>query len=78
MKDLAAANSFSTPGGVKDLLDNDKFQNVVLKEVQAAGRKGGLVGIELISGVVLVHEEWTPQNVSLITLYLVIIHFRRC
>ena len=65
MKELAATNSIPAPGGMKDLLDNEKFQDIVLKEVQAAGRRGGLAGIELVSGVVLVHEEWTPQNVSL-------------
>lgn len=65
MKELAATNSIPASGGMKDLLDNEKFQDIVLKEVQAAGRRGGLAGIELVSGVVLVHEEWTPQNVSL-------------
>jgi hypothetical protein len=32
--------------------------------VQDAGKKAGLSGIEIISGIVLVDEEWTPQNVS--------------
>jgi long-chain acyl-CoA synthetase len=64
MKELAAANSIPAPDGIKSLLNNEKFQDIVLKEIQAAGRKGGLSGIELVSGVVLVHEEWTPQNVS--------------
>ncbi len=64
LKQLAASNSIAAPGGMKDLIDNEKFQEIVLKEVQIAGRKGGLVGIELVSGAVLVHEEWTPQNVS--------------
>ncbi|KAK9481163.1 eukaryotic long-chain fatty acid CoA synthetase (LC-FACS) [Lipomyces japonicus] len=39
---------------------------VVRKEVFAqlldAGKRGGLAGIELISGVVLSDEEWTPAN----------------
>ena len=64
MKELATANSIAAPGGFKEILDNEKFQDIVLKEVQSAGRKGGLAGIELVSGIVLVHEEWTPQNVS--------------
>ena len=66
MKELAGANSIAVPSEMNDLLDNEKFQDIVLKGVQAAGRKGGLAGIELVSGIVLVHEEWTPQNVSLI------------
>jgi len=34
----------------------------VLKEMQKAGKNGGLTGIEIIEGVVLSDEEWTPQN----------------
>lgn len=30
--------------------------------MQAAGKKGSLAGIEIIEGVVLADEEWTPQN----------------
>lgn len=78
MKELAASNSIAAPGGLKDILDNDKFQDIVLKEIQAAGRKGGLAGIELVSGVVLVHEEWTPQNVSLMPHALEAICLKRC
>ena len=37
---------------------------VVLKELQAAGKQGGLSGIEIIEGVVLTDEEWTSANVS--------------
>ena len=40
-----------------------KVQDAVLKELQAAGRQGGLTGIEIVDGVVLADEEWTPQNV---------------
>ena len=65
MKDLAAVNAIAIPSSLKELYSNTTFQDIALKEVQAAGRKGGLVGIELVSGIVLVHEEWTPQNVSL-------------
>jgi long-chain acyl-CoA synthetase len=38
------------------------MQTVVLKELQAAGKAGGLAGIEIIDGVVLADEEWTPAN----------------
>jgi len=37
---------------------------IVLKEMQQTGRGGGLSGIEIIEGIVLADEEWTPQNVS--------------
>jgi long-chain acyl-CoA synthetase len=51
--------------GVENLVHNKKVQNAVLKEMQQAGRAGGLSGIEIIDGVVLADEEWTPQNVSI-------------
>lgn len=50
--------------GLEDLAGNRKIQDAVLKELQQAGRGGGLSGIEIIEGVVLSDEEWTPQNVS--------------
>ena len=50
--------------GVEELAGNSKVQDAVLKELQQAGRSGGLSGIEIIEGVVLSDEEWTPQNVS--------------
>lgn len=51
--------------GLEDLCHNKKVQGAVLKELQQAGRAGGLSGIEIIDGVVLADEEWTPANVSL-------------
>jgi long-chain acyl-CoA synthetase len=30
--------------------------------LQSAGRKGGLASFEILEGVVLAEEEWTPQN----------------
>ena len=33
--------------------------------MQNTGRSGGLNGIEIIDGVVMAEEEWTPQNVGL-------------
>jgi len=50
--------------GIEDLVHNKKIQNEVLKELQQAGRQGGLSGIEIVEGAVLADEEWTPQNVS--------------
>jgi long-chain acyl-CoA synthetase len=48
---------------LEDLVHNRKLEADVLQELLAAGKRGGLGGIELIAGVVLVPEEWTPQNV---------------
>ena len=63
-KALAAANGISCTEGLTELITNERFQDLTLKEVHMAGKLGGLVGIEIVSGVVLVAEEWTPQNVS--------------
>ncbi|KAF1813307.1 long-chain-fatty-acid-CoA ligase-like protein [Eremomyces bilateralis CBS 781.70] len=47
---------------LEDLVHDKKLISAVLKELLDVGRKGGLRGIELIEGVVLADEEWTPQN----------------
>lgn len=63
LKSLASSHGIEGHG-LEDLAHNDKLNGIVLKELQDAGKKGGLNGIEIIEGVVLVDEEWTPQNVS--------------
>ncbi|KAF7956823.1 hypothetical protein EAE96_004149 [Botrytis aclada] len=47
---------------LEELVHEKKIQDAVLKELQQAGKAGGLSGIEIIEGVVLSDEEWTPQN----------------
>ena len=49
---------------LEELVHDKKIQSAVLKELQGAGRAGGLAGIEIIDGVVLADEEWTAANVS--------------
>lgn len=63
LKKLASQNNIEGHG-VDDLVHNEALQKIVLKELQDAGKKGGLSGIEIIEGVVVVADEWTPQNVS--------------
>ena len=53
--------------GIGDLVHDARIQGAILKEMQAIGRKAGLASMEIISGVVLADEEWTPQNVGLFT-----------
>ncbi|KAE9381137.1 acetyl-CoA synthetase-like protein [Stipitochalara longipes BDJ] len=48
--------------GIGDLVYDERIQQEVLKQLQAVGRKASLIGIEIITGVVLADEEWTPQN----------------
>ena len=60
------ANSNGIEGhGVEDLHHNKKVADLVLKELLKTGRQMQLSGIEMLDGVVLADEEWTPQNVSL-------------
>ncbi|KAL4871955.1 hypothetical protein BDV12DRAFT_163443 [Aspergillus spectabilis] len=47
---------------LETLVHSEKLKAIVLKQLQTAGRSSGLKGIEIISGVVLSDEEWTPQN----------------
>jgi len=63
LKSLADRNGIEGHGR-EDLVHSEKLHGIVLKELQAAGKKGGLNGIEIIEGVVMTAEEWTPQNVS--------------
>ncbi|RKU47509.1 long-chain fatty acid-CoA ligase [Coniochaeta pulveracea] len=57
------ASSIGVHGNtLEELVHNKKLQAAVLKELQTAGRQGGLSGIEIIEGVVVSDEEWTPQN----------------
>lgn len=63
LKSLAQENGIQGHG-IEDLVHNEQLNKVVLREMQKAGKQGGLTGIEIIEGVVLCEEEWTPQNVS--------------
>lgn len=50
---------------IEALVHNEDLKSIVLKELQQAGKAGGLKGIEIIDGVVLSDEEWNPHNVSI-------------
>lgn len=41
-----------------------KVRAAVLKDMQAAGRQAGLASLEIVAGVVITDEEWTPPSVS--------------
>ncbi|KAK9466148.1 eukaryotic long-chain fatty acid CoA synthetase (LC-FACS) [Lipomyces arxii] len=47
---------------VGQLVHDKTIQKIVLDTLLDVGKKGGLAGIELICGVVLSDEEWTPQS----------------
>ncbi|OJD17833.1 hypothetical protein AJ78_02074 [Emergomyces pasteurianus Ep9510] len=58
---LAKANGIEGEN-VEGLVHNKQLNSIVLKEMQNAGRAGRLKPFEIIEGVVLSDEEWTPQN----------------
>jgi long-chain acyl-CoA synthetase len=41
-----------------------KINNIVLKDLLEVGKQAGLVGMDVIMGVVITDEEWTPDSVS--------------
>ncbi len=63
LKKLAEENSIEG-NGIEDLVHSKKLNSIVLKEMQTAGKSGGLTGPELIDGVVMSDEEWNSANVS--------------
>ncbi len=64
LKKLAAEHVIKG-NSVEELVRNEKLQRIVARELQDIGRRAGLSGIEIIEGVVMDDEEWTPQNVCL-------------
>lgn len=63
LKKLAEENGIEG-NGIEDLVHSKELNSIVLKEMQAAGRGGGLIGIEIIDAVVMSDEEWNSANVS--------------
>lgn len=64
LKQVAEKNGIEG-NGLEDLVHNKKLNGIILKDLQATGRQGGLGGIEIIDGVVLADEEWNAANVRL-------------
>lgn len=47
---------------VTHLYHNDTLKHEILQEMWKVGKSQGLSGIELLQGIVIFEEEWTPQN----------------
>ena len=47
-----------------EMHNSAEVRAVALKDLQSVGRQAGLSGMETVSGVVVVDEEWTAANVS--------------
>ena len=41
-------------------------QDAVLKDILKAGKAAGLQGIQLVSGIVLTNDSWTPDTVRIL------------
>merc|ERR1712137_945462 len=61
LKKIASAEGVSGDS-LEELVHDKKINSAVLKQLQQAGQKGCLAAFEMIEGVVLADEEWTPQN----------------
>lgn len=63
LEKIASENGIQTES-VDELLENKKLNSIVLKEMQNTAKQYGLSGIEIIQSIVLVGEQWNPENVS--------------
>ncbi|MCJ1434154.1 long-chain fatty acid-CoA ligase [Xylographa pallens] len=61
LKKLASDNGIKGHG-IEDLVHNEDLNTIVLKQLQEAGKAGGLAGLEIIDGVALADDEWNPAN----------------
>ncbi|KAI5464052.1 hypothetical protein BGZ63DRAFT_142965 [Mariannaea sp. PMI_226] len=59
-----------TDSHLEVLYHNPKVVSYVLKELQDAGKKAGLTGIEIVAGVIITDEEWTPESVRHLPLFV--------
>lgn len=63
LQSLAKQNGIDADG-LHSLASNKKLCGLALQKIQNEGKSGGLMGIEIVDGLVIVKDEWTPQNVS--------------
>jgi len=52
-----------TETSLESLVENQDVVAAVLEAMLIVGKGAGLLGAELIQGLALVSEEWTPENV---------------
>lgn len=56
--------------GLEDLVTNEKLNSLFLKELQKTGRQSHLAAFEIVDGVVLDKDEWTPENVGSLLMHI--------
>lgn len=49
----------------EQLVQDPKIKSLVLRDLQAVGKKAGLAPFEIVEAIVLTDEEWSSHNVSL-------------
>ena len=49
---------------LEDIVNNEKLNKIVVRELQKIGRQSHLAAFEIVDGVVLDKDEWTPENVG--------------
>lgn len=65
LRSLVEKNDLADKGvDFEELVKRDDVKAIVMKDILAAGKVSGLQGIELVSGIILAPDIWTPENVS--------------
>ncbi|WAO89025.1 AMP-binding domain-containing protein [Fusarium falciforme] len=64
MPEVKALMSIAEGLGVDehDMYHDPRVKEAVLEDLRATGKSGGLAAMELVAGVVLTHDEWTPHS----------------
>ena len=62
LRNALAAKGLDSTSSLGDLCLNPAVQEVVLKDVNAVGKKNGFKANELLQAVVLTPDEWTPET----------------
>ncbi|KAH9918460.1 long-chain-fatty-acid-CoA-ligase [Fomitopsis serialis] len=48
--------------GLPDLCKDDRVRELVMKECNAVGKKNGFKPMEILDGIILTADEWTPES----------------
>ena len=71
-KFVSAKGLASADTSLESLVQDKKVVDAVYAELLAVGKRAGLTNVETIQGVVLVADEWSPENVHLMRPWLTI------
>jgi long-chain acyl-CoA synthetase len=64
LKFVALKNIAPQGTSLENLCEDEKVIKAVYEELVTVGKRAGLKGMELIQGLVLVPDEWAPENVG--------------